>query len=43
MEVLIEHIGAVQFEIKAQSFPIQDEPEGGGSFQYKTSLEQMAC
>jgi len=26
-----------------QSFPIQDEPEGGGSFQYKMSLERVAC
>src|SRR5664280_1803653 len=27
----------------SQSFPIQDEPEGGGSFQYKMSLERVAC
>src|SRR5664279_3427099 len=26
-----------------ESFPIQDEPEGELSFQYKMSLEQMAC
>src|SRR5664280_430675 len=26
-----------------KSFPIQDEPEGGGSFQYKMSLERVAC
>ena len=29
--------------VKSQSFPIQDEPEGGGSFQYKMSLERVAC
>src|SRR5664280_982612 len=28
--------------IYVTSFPIQDEPEGGGSFQYKMSLERMA-
>src|ERR1017187_3461480 len=26
-----------------ESFPIQDEPEGGGSFQHKMSLERVAC
>ena len=29
--------------VNEQSFPIQDEPEGEGSFQYKMSLEQVAC
>lgn len=26
-----------------QSYPIQDEPEGEVGFQYKMSLERMAC
>ena len=30
-------------EVHAQSFPIQDEPEGGIGFQRKMSLEQVAC
>jgi len=29
--------------LKEESFPIQDEPEGGGSFQHKMSLERVAC
>src|ERR1035437_629835 len=28
-------------EVKEKSFPIQDEPEGGGSFQSKLNLEQI--
>ena len=32
-----------KMSLKGESFPIQDEPEGGGSFQYKMSLEQVAC
>ena len=28
---------------KAQSYPIQDEPEGEVRFQHKMSLERMAC
>ncbi len=28
---------------EVESFPIQDEPGGGVGFQYKMSLEQMAC
>jgi hypothetical protein len=31
------------FSFYPKSFPIQDEPEGGGSFQYKMSLERVAC
>jgi len=34
---------AAENEAPRQSFPIQDEPEGEGSFQYKMSLERMAC
>ena len=30
-------------EIKPKSLPIRDEPEGEVSFQYKMSLEGMAC
>jgi hypothetical protein len=26
-----------------KSYPIQDEPEGEVGFQYKMSLERMAC
>jgi hypothetical protein len=29
--------------VSGESFPIQDEPEGGGSFQHKMSLERVAC
>ena len=29
--------------VKTQSLPIQDEPEGRVSFQYKMSLGRMAC
>src|SRR5664279_5489111 len=29
--------------VKRKSCPIQDEPEGGGSFQHKMSLERVAC
>src|ERR1039458_3110771 len=28
---------------KVESYPIQDEPEGEVRFQYKMSLERMAC
>ena len=28
---------------KCESFPMQDEPEGGSGFQHKMSLEQVAC
>jgi hypothetical protein len=28
---------------KTQTYPIQDEPEGEVRFQYKMSLERMAC
>jgi hypothetical protein len=31
------------FRVKEQSYPIQDEPEGEAGFQYKMSLERMAC
>jgi len=30
-------------EVDWESLPIQDEPEGGVSFQYKVSLGRMAC
>jgi hypothetical protein len=36
-------VGLIEALEKAKSFPIQDEPEGGGSFQYKMSLERVAC
>src|SRR6266496_1079505 len=29
--------------VNQQSYPIQDEPEGEMGFQYKMSLERMAC
>jgi hypothetical protein len=31
------------FRLKPQSYPMQDEPEGEVRFQYKMSLERMAC
>jgi hypothetical protein len=36
-------IGGALRNVKGESFPIQDEPEGGGSFQHKMSLERVAC
>jgi len=29
--------------VNGKSYPIQDEPEGEMGFQYKMSLERMAC
>jgi hypothetical protein len=29
--------------VKGESYPIQDEPEGEVGFQYKMSLKGMAC
>jgi hypothetical protein len=29
--------------VNSESFPTQDEPEGGIGFQHKMSLEQVAC
>src|SRR5664279_702228 len=34
-----EIVGVLGLLFDTESFPIQDEPEGGGSFQYKMSLE----
>jgi hypothetical protein len=30
-------------EVKSESYPIKDEPEGEVRFQHKMSLERMAC
>ena len=30
-------------QVNLESYPIQDEPEGEVRFQYKMSLERMAC
>src|SRR5216684_4041961 len=39
--VRVDHTEPAQ--VKKQSYPMQDEPEGEVRFQHKMSLERMAC
>jgi hypothetical protein len=39
----IDTVPLARERFKGQSYPIQDEPEGEVGFQYKMSLERMAC